>query len=78
VLACACVSGPAVTVSCAGSVYVYRYDEPEWTLQYRMIAPDFYSGDRFGASVAMYESEAFIGATYDDDAGTDAGECSCC
>lgn len=57
-----------------GSAYVFARDEGgSWTQQARLTASDAAPGDTFGASVSMNRDSALIGATQDNDAGTDSG-----
>ncbi len=58
----------------AGSVYFYTQMGSSWSRQGKILAADGAAGDRFGKSVSIYTSSALIGAIWDDDKATDAGE----
>ncbi|WP_437586790.1 Kelch repeat-containing protein [Sorangium sp. So ce1000] len=64
-----------------GSAYVFtrvvvagaREHGPPWAQQQKLIASDGAAGNRFGASVALSEDTALVGA-YNDDVGTNASQ----
>jgi hypothetical protein len=58
----------------AGSVYFYTQIGFSWSSQGKILAADGAPSDYFGTSVSLDTSSALIGATYDDDKATDAGE----
>ncbi len=60
----------------AGSVYFYTQMGSSWSRQGKILAADGAADDYFGRSVSLYTSSALIGAIYDDDKASDAGECS--
>jgi hypothetical protein len=56
----------------SGSAYVFRFDGTAWNEEAKLNASDGALGDLFGGAVAVCET-AVIGATGDDDAGTNSG-----
>ena len=60
----------------AGSVYFYTQMGSSWSRQGKILAADGAAFDYFGISVSLYTSSALIGAIWDDDKASDAGECS--
>ncbi len=57
----------------AGSAYVFVRSEERWTQQAKLTADDVAEGDYFGASVAISDDTAVVGASHDDGAGEDSG-----
>jgi parallel beta-helix repeat protein len=57
----------------SGAVYVFRFDGSDWALQAKLLPSDGAAGDGFGRSVAISGNTAVIGATGDDDNGTNSG-----
>ena len=57
----------------AGSVYVFERLGNSWLLTDHLIAPDATKFAYFGFSVGIDDDTAIIGATRDDEAGSDAG-----
>jgi len=62
-------------VSDSGAAYLFRYDSVSGTWQEEAIlfASDGADSDRFGASVALYDDWALVGAVSDDDYGVSSG-----
>ncbi len=56
-----------------GSAYLYNFDGTLWLYQQRLQAPDAGSGDNFGESVDIDDGNLVIGASRDDDRGSNAG-----
>ena len=58
-----------------GSAYVFKFNGTSWTQQAKLTASDGAANDYFGYSVSISSdgTTALIGATYDDDKGTDSG-----
>ena len=56
--------GASLSDEAAGAAYLFRYDAASgiWHQQARLTAADGQTGDRFGASVALAEDEAIVGA----------------
>ena len=57
----------------AGSVYFYTQMGSSWSRQAKILAADGAASDYLGM-VSLYTSSALIGANWDDDKATDAGE----
>jgi hypothetical protein len=57
----------------SGSVYVFEYENGVWTQTHKLMANDSAAGDRFGTSVVLEGNRALIGATGDNDRGSDSG-----
>ena len=57
----------------SGTAYVFERQFSAWPERALLKASDGEAGDGFGASVAVSGPNAWVGAFYDDDAGTDAG-----
>ena len=57
----------------SGSAYVFTRSGVTWTRQAKLRASDGAAGDWFGISVAVDGATAVIGASADDDNGTDSG-----
>lgn len=57
----------------SGSAYIFDRMSGVWSQAAKITQTGGRSGDNFGASVAVHSSAAIIGATFDDDAGADAG-----
>jgi hypothetical protein len=58
----------------AGSVYFYTQMGSSWSRQGKILAADGATSDYFGSSVSLYTSSALIGASLDDDKGSESGE----
>ena len=58
----------------AGSVYFYTQMGSSWSRQGKILAADGTASDWFGRYVSLYTSSALIGAIYDDDKASYAGE----
>jgi hypothetical protein len=56
-----------------GSAYFIYRDGGSWTPWSKVVASDAYGDDRFGSSVAIGESDAFVGAPYDGQNGPLSG-----
>ncbi len=56
-----------------GSVYAFRFDGTQWVFQQKLHAPDGASGDNFGESVSVSGSTLVIGASRNDQVGSNAG-----
>ncbi len=56
-----------------GTVYVYRFDGFEWSLDAALQASDAADYDRFGIAIALDGDRLLIGADSDDDAGEASG-----
>jgi hypothetical protein len=59
--------------SAAGAVYVFSYDGSGWNQISKLKASDGTSNDEFGISVSVSGTFAIIGASLDDDLGTNSG-----
>ncbi len=57
----------------SGTAYVFERQFSAWPERALLKASDGETGDGFGASLAVSGPNAWVGAFYDDDAGTDAG-----
>jgi hypothetical protein len=57
----------------SGAAYVFVRTGPTWTQQQKLVAPDAEPGDLFGWSVAIDGDTAVVGATNDDDLGSNSG-----
>ncbi|MEE8156235.1 MAG: FG-GAP repeat protein [Phycisphaerales bacterium] len=57
----------------SGSAYVFRYDGSVWTEEQELLASDGAVPDNFGGSVSISGDVAVIGASFDDDNGSNAG-----
>ena len=57
----------------AGAVYVFRYDGETWSQQAKLMASDAAADDGFGASLALHEDIALIGAPGRAPTGTSFG-----
>ena len=57
----------------AGSVFVFVRSGTTWTLQQKLTASDGQPGDEFGISVSLDGDNLLIGASDDDDNGSDSG-----
>ena len=56
-----------------GSAYVFHFDGSSWAEQTKLLPPDSVAWDEFGASVAISDDTAVIGAYGDDDRGDQSG-----
>ncbi len=59
--------------SAAGSVYVYRQVSGTWEFDDKLVAPTPANGDQFGISVAAQGDLLIVGATGDDEGGSNFG-----
>lgn len=57
----------------AGAVYAYKRNGSIWTMEQKIIASDGSKEDKFGMRICIDASSIIVGATRDDDNGTDAG-----
>ena len=57
----------------SGSAYIFIEDAGGWIERAKLHSSDIEAGDLFGASVAIDQDRAFVGATNDDDAGSESG-----
>jgi len=57
----------------SGSAYIFKYDGTGWFEQTKLRASDGDSYDRFGASVSISGNYVAVGASYNDDMGTNSG-----
>ncbi|GMQ81752.1 MAG: hypothetical protein BMS9Abin05_1187 [Rhodothermia bacterium] len=57
----------------SGSVYVFRYDGLNWIQEQKINAGNEESGDFFGSSVAITDNVIVVGASFDDDNGSESG-----
>jgi hypothetical protein len=57
----------------SGSVYVYGFNGVSWVQRQKLTASDAAAGDSFGTSVSMAGDTIVIGASFDDDAGSNCG-----
>jgi hypothetical protein len=56
-----------------GSIYEYRLNQGYWSYQSKLMAPVGIPGDLFGTGVGIYRDMAIIGASYNDDFGSNSG-----
>ena len=56
-----------------GCAYVFVRTQSVWSQQAKLVASDGAAGDRFGCSVAIYNTHIVVGAMYDNSPSTDAG-----
>jgi len=57
----------------SGSAYIFRYNNPTWAQEAKLLPSDGAAGEHFGHSVSIVGDVAIIGAKYDDDNGTYSG-----
>jgi len=57
----------------AGSVYVYHYEDANWTQEAKLPSPDSNEADYFGCSVAISGNVIVVGTANDDENGSNAG-----
>ena len=57
----------------SGSAYVFRYDGTGWVEEAKLTGLDTAEGDFFGSSVALAGQTAVVGASRDDDNGSNSG-----
>jgi len=57
----------------SGSAYVVVQSEGVWTQQAKLVASDGELGDLFGRSVSIFGDTALVGASWDDDNGSNSG-----
>ncbi|WP_437984572.1 FG-GAP repeat protein [Sorangium sp. So ce117] len=65
--------GDAASVSNTGAAYVFERSGSTWTQQQELFASDGASYDNFGNSVALDGDTVVVGASSDDDFGSDSG-----
>ena len=56
-----------------GSAYIFRYDDPNWIEEAKLVAFDGAQNDEFGASVSISGNACLIGASGDGDNGNGSG-----
>jgi len=63
------------TVNDPGAAYVFKFNNPNdiWQQRHKLTASDGFVGNRFGSSVSLSATHAFIGTSGDDDNGTTSG-----
>jgi hypothetical protein len=66
-------NGEDELASGAGAAYVFVRSGTSWSQQVKLMAGDGAAGDYFGSSVAVDTDTALVGATGDDDKGSNAG-----
>jgi len=61
--------------SASGSAYLFQRDTHtnEWSMQQKLVPDDGAANDRFGYSVAIFDTIVIVGAYGDDDKGKDSG-----
>lgn len=59
--------------SASGSAYVFNYNGVAWSQQAKITAPDAAANDQFGKSVSISGDTAAIGASLNDDGGSNTG-----
>ena len=57
----------------SGSAYIFNREGLNWVENAKLLSSDGGSGDSFGLAVALSDSLAIVGATYDDDIGFNSG-----
>jgi hypothetical protein len=57
----------------SGSAYVFTYERGAWIERAKLHSSDIEASDLFGASVAIDQDRALVGATNDDDDGSESG-----
>ncbi len=57
----------------SGSAYIFVPGEHTWKQQAKLVSADAARGDAFGSAVSIDRSTAIVGASKDDDAGTNSG-----
>jgi hypothetical protein len=57
----------------AGSAYIFRFEDPNWVQEAKLLASDGASGDSFGGAVDICGDTVVIGAAEDDDCGSRSG-----
>ncbi len=67
------VGGSTGATQNTGAVYVFYYNEANWSQQAKLTASDAANGDHFGYALATNGSLAVIGSWGDDTGGLDAG-----
>jgi len=79
---CVAISGDAAIVGArlhdhngtkSGAAYVYRFNGTVWVQEAKLLPLDGYASQFFGCSVSICGDTAVVGASGDDDNGTDAG-----
>ena len=56
-----------------GSAYIFRYDDPNWIEEAKLVAFDGIQNDEFGTSVSISSNACLIGASGNDDNGDGSG-----
>ena len=57
----------------SGSAYIFTDDPGGWIERAKLHSSDLEASDLFGASVSIDKDRAFVGATHDDDDGSESG-----
>jgi hypothetical protein len=57
----------------SGSAYIFRFNDPNWVEEDKLLASDGEAYDYFGNSVSIWGESAIVGAYYDDDNGNNSG-----
>lgn len=68
-----CLVGAWADDGYAGAAYVFRYNEPNWVEEAKLVASDWAEDDWFGTSVAIDDDVCVVGAVGDDDDGPQSG-----
>jgi hypothetical protein len=68
-----CLVGARGNDGYAGAAYVFRYSEPNWIQEAKLVAFDRAENDWFGTSVAIDDDVCVVGAVGDDDDGEQSG-----
>jgi len=68
-----CMVGARGDDGSAGAAYVFRYNEPNWVQEAKLVASDRAGNDWFGTSVAIDDDVCVVGAVGDDDYGEQSG-----
>ncbi len=65
--------GDSINGNYTGSAYIFRYDDPNWVEEAKLVAFDGDQNDEFGASVSISSNACVIGTSGDDDNGDGSG-----
>ncbi|MHC4254909.1 MAG: DUF7901 domain-containing protein [Planctomycetota bacterium] len=57
----------------SGSAYIFRFYDPDWYEEDKLLASDGAADDFFGSRVGIFEETVVVGATHDDDKGVNSG-----
>jgi hypothetical protein len=57
----------------SGSAYAYRWNGSSWVEEQKLVPSDGAAGDNFGNAVSVSGDVAFVGASQDDDNGSNSG-----